>query len=180
MYRVHGLKAFLAALCVSLAAVDSVAAQDTVTPAEPAQSGAQPSTVGEQPNWLLRGRGQNRIVNPFRATPAPGNGGAFQNPTPVAPVAPFQPISPKAQAAGKAPGCLIGFRRQGSECVAIAIPEHGTLDLTGHGWMCERGFRRVGQSCVAMPLPENAALNEQGNGWVCNYGFRRQAQSCVA
>jgi hypothetical protein len=61
----------------------------------------------------------------------------------------------------------------------VAIPEHATLDLTGHNWTCERGFRRQGQGCVVIPVPANASLTPQGNGWVCNYGFRRNANSCV-
>jgi hypothetical protein len=75
---------------------------------------------------------------------------------------------------------MIGFRRQGTACVAVEIPENGTLDLTGHGWACKQGFYRQAQSCLPVVLPENASLDDTGHRWACNHGFRRQAQSCVA
>jgi hypothetical protein len=64
--------------------------------------------------------------------------------------------------------------------VPVNIPEHATLDLTGHNWMCDRGYVRRGQGCLAIPVPENAALTPEGKTWVCNYGFRRNANGCVA
>lgn len=191
MRKTHGLQAFLAALFLSVGAADLASAQDAQDAAQATQGDvvAPQSQDSSKPGWLLRGRAQTQkgIANPFRSTPAPGTRRALQNraPTPKLPSAegPAQPglATPTTAGSPASPAsCLIGFRRQGAECVAIEIPEHGTLDLTGHGWMCERGFRRDGQSCVALAVPENAALNDAGNSWVCNYGFRRQVQSCVA
>ena len=188
MSKAQGLKAFLAALCVSAVAVDSALAQDAVDAAPAAQSETAVSPDaqdGSQAGWLLRGRTQNRIVNPFRATPAPG-ARALQNnqeggtrlgpnvPPPSTEVAPVDPVTANGAA------CLIGFRRQGPRCVPVNIPANATLDLTGHGWMCERGYRREGPGCVAMVIPTNASLNQRGNAWVCDYGFRRDANTCAA
>lgn len=185
MSKAHGLKAFLAALCLSAVAVDWADAQTAEDAAQPSQGGAvvvPDDQDSSKPGWLLRGRSQNRIVNPFRATPAPGTGQLRSlSPAPsLAPVGGAAESGAATTAPGEASSCLIGFQRRGTECVAIEIPEHGTLDLTGHGWMCERGFRRQGARCVALAIPENASLNAAGNAWVCNYGFRRQVQSCVA
>jgi hypothetical protein len=98
---------------------------------------------------------------------------------------PNVPLAPNVMAPGGAApangaACLIGFWRRGGECVPVTIPEHATLDLTGHNWMCDRGFVRQGQSCIAVQVPANASLAPQGNGWVCNYGFRRNANGCLA
>ena len=189
MSRTRGLKAFLASLCLSALAIDSAAAQDApVSPTEPAIT--SPSVDTTKPSWLL-GR-QKGVVNPFRATPAPGTPGALQKeqlegstreapglararaalnaPDPVA----------GAPAAGSAAGCPIGFRRAAAGCVALQIPENGTIDLTGHAWTCKRGFYRQQAACLPVPVPENASLDNTGNRWVCNPGFRRQQQTCVA
>lgn len=186
MSKVQGLSVFLAALCASALALDSASAQDS---APAPQSGTVMSPGAEdssQPGWLLRGRNQNRIVNPFRTTPAPGAARGLQSnkqaDTRLGPNVPSPPsaVAPVEAASAGGAACLIGFWRRGGQCVPVAIPEHATLDLTGHNWMCERGFRRDGQGCVAIPVPANASLVPRGNSWVCNYGFRRNANSCVA
>ena len=182
--------------------MDSAFAQAETDPAPASQSETDvqtgaPSAVpdGSQPGWLLRGRtpgvGQNRmIVNPFRATPAPGTR-ALRNPGQpgllppasgggAAAVTPQLPANAVPNAQGQGASCSIGFRRQGTTCVAVQIPENGTLDLTGHGWMCNRGFQRQQQNCVPVVLPENASLDATGRRWACDYGFRRQGQACVA
>ena len=183
MSKIWGLKVFLAALSVSALALDSAVAQDTA-PAPQSETAISPGAQdGSQPGWLLRGRNQNRVVNPFRTTPAPGGVRGLQDnkqaDTRLGPNAPPAPgaTAPAARANGVT--CLIGFWWRDGQCVPVAIPEHARLDLTGHNWMCERGFRRDGQGCVAIPVPENASLAPRGNGWVCNYGFRRNANSCV-
>jgi hypothetical protein len=179
MSRSQGLKAFLTALCLSAVAMDAASAQAGADAATVPQTEVQD---GSQPGWLLRGRGENRIVNPFRATPAPGTGRALQNrglPRPGA-ASPGSQVPANVGATPPVPGCSIGFRRQGTACVAVQIPENGMLDLTGHGWMCNRGFLRQGQGCVAIVLPENASLDATGRRWACNYGFRRQEQGCIA
>jgi hypothetical protein len=185
MSKSQGLKVFLAALCVSAMALDSAVAQDAAPAAQSETAGTPDAQDASQPGWLLKGRGQNRIVNPFRATPAPGAPRGFQNNqktgTRLGPNVPPPSVAAPAQPATvNGASCLIGFWRRGTQCVPVEIPEHATLDLTGHNWMCERGFVRRAQACVAIPIPANASLAAQGNGWVCNYGFRRNANSCVA
>jgi hypothetical protein len=188
MSRAQGLKVFLAALCLSAVAMDSAWAQDA-TPAPQAETAVSPEAQdGSQPGWLLRGRSQNRIVNPFRATPAPGTQTqqktgpvpVMRLPPLVAPSGQLPPGNAIADAPGQGAGCSIGFRRQGTTCVPVQVPENASLDLTGHGWMCDRGFQRQGQGCVALVVPETAALDATGRRWACKYGFRREAQSCVA
>jgi hypothetical protein len=187
MSKVQGLTVFLAALCVSALALDSAVAQDSA-PAPQSETATSPDAQdSSQPGWLLRGRNQNRIVNPFRTTPAPGGVRGLQSnkqaDTRLGPNVPSVSSPPAVAPAEAAPAdgaaCLIGFWRRGGQCVPVAIPEHATLDLTGHNWMCERGFRRDRQGCVAIPVPANASLAPRGNSWVCNYGFRRNANSCV-
>jgi hypothetical protein len=184
MSKVQGLTVFLAALCVSALALDSAVAQDSA-PAPQSETATSPDAQdSSQPGWLLRGRNQNRIVNPFRTTPAPGGVRSLQSnkqaDTRLGPNVPSPPaVAPAEAAPADGATCLIGFWRRGGQCVPVAIPEHATLDLTGHNWMCERGFRRDGQGCVAIPVPANASLAPRGNSWVCNYGFRRNANSCV-
>jgi hypothetical protein len=198
MSKTWRLKAFLAALCVSAVAIDSAAGQNATAPVEqttePAAASPAPADDAMKPGWLL-GR-QNRVVNPFRATPAPGTARALQNQgrdgsLPVAPglprvraaVKPAPPgtlANPAARGALSAQGCTIGFRRMGTTCVAVEIPENATLDLTGHNWTCKQGFYRQERSCVAVAVPANASLDATGRRWACNYGFRRQEQGCVA
>jgi hypothetical protein len=185
MSKVRGLTVFLAALSVSALALDLAVAQDSV-PAPQSETAVSPDVQdSSQSGWLLRGRNQNRIVNPFRTTPAPGGLRGLQSnkqaDTRLGPNAPSaqSAVVPAEPASANGPACLIGFWRRGGQCVPVTIPEHATLDLTGHNWMCERGFRREGQGCVAILIPENASLAPRGNGWVCNYGFRRNANSCV-
>ncbi len=181
MSKVQGLTVFLAALSVSAFALDSAVAQDAA-PAPQTEAAGSPDT---QDGWLLRGRNQNRVVNPFRTTPAPSGLRGFQNDkqvnTRLGPNVPSSPsaVAPAEAAPAAGAACLIGFWRRGGQCVPVTIPEHATLDLTGHNWMCERGFTRRGPGCVAIPIPANASLAPRGNGWVCNYGFRRNANSCV-
>lgn len=178
MSKVRGLTVFLAALSVTALALDSAVAQDA-TPTPQSETAVSPDAQdGSQPGWLLRGRNQNRIVNPFRTTPAPGTVRGLQS-SKQADTRPPGAVAPAAPVPANGAACLIGFWRRGGQCVPVAIPEHATLDLTGHNWMCERGFRREGQGCVAIPVPANASLAPRGNGWVCNYGFRRNANSCV-
>jgi hypothetical protein len=191
MVRTWRLKAFLAAACVSVLALDSAAAQgtDAVQPVPsqaPETAAVSPSTDGAPTSGWLTDR-QKRVVNPFRATPAPGTPRALQGQTGSLPVAPGvrrldrlgAPLDP-ADAQAKVPGCTIGFRRQGTTCVAVEIPENGTLDLTGHAWTCKQGFFRREQSCQPLALPENASLDASGHRWACNYGYRRQDAACVA
>lgn len=192
MNRVQGLTVFLAALCVSAIAIDSAFAQDSAPSAqsEPAVSPDVQSPDVQSPDaqdssgWLLRGRNQNR--NPFRTTPAPSGVKGFQEnkqtdtrfgpnlPSPPSVAAPAEPTPAEGTS------CLIGYWRRGAQCTLVVIPEHATLDLTGHNWMCERGFVRRGQGCIAIQLPENASLDPAGNSWVCNYGYRRNANGCAA
>lgn len=185
MTKAQRLKVFLAALCVSALAMDSAVAQDAAS-APPGETAVSPDAQdSSRPGWLLRGRSQNGVANPFRATPAPGAVGGFQTNrqgnTRLGPSVPSpSAIAPAASAPANAATCLIGFWRRDGQCAPVAIPEHATLDLTGHNWMCERGFRREGQGCVTIPVPANASLVPRGTGWVCNNGFRRNANACVA
>lgn len=189
MSRTLRLKAFLTSLCLSALAIDSSAAQDAPVP--PTESAiTSPSVDATKPSWLL-GR-QKGVVNPFRATPAPGTPGAVQKEqlegaTREAPglararAALSNPDAVESPAAGAAAaGCPIGFRRAAAGCVALQIPENGTIDLTGHAWTCKRGFYRQQGACLPVAVPENASLDDTGHRWACNPGFRRQQQSCVA
>jgi hypothetical protein len=183
MTRARGLQAFLAALCLSVMTMDSASAAEVdlghfksdgtfVPPREQDQS---------QKSWLLPG--QNRIVNPFRATPAPGTGRLrAQQATPAPPqgAAPKIPENAIANATGKGWTCNIGFRRENGACVEVKIPENATIDFTGRNWMCERGFKREGEGCVAITIPANARLGPAGRGWVCNDGYLRQKDECIA
>ena len=179
MSRVREFKVFLAALSVSVLTLDTAIAQDSVL-APPRETALSPDAQdSSQPGWLLRGRNQNRIVNPFRTTPAPGARSPQSNKQADSRLGP-NVVAPAEPASANGAACLIGFWRRGGQCVPVDIPEHATLDLTGHNWACERGFRREGQGCIAIPIPANASLAARGNGWVCNYGFRRNANSCVA
>jgi len=193
MSRTWRLKAFLAAVCVSALAIDSAVAQGAADPVDPTEpAAASPSAEDAmKPGWLLGG--QKRVLNPFRATPAPGTGGALQNQGQVGSTAPGLsraraalapsfgvPANPAADAHAKTPGCTIGFRWQGTMCVAVEVPENATLDLTGHRWTCKQGFYRREQACVPLVLPENASLDATGHRWACNSGFRREAAGCVA
>lgn len=181
MSRSRRLQAFLAALCLSVVAVDSASAQAgaDAAPAPQTETVVAPEA---KDGWLTQGRGKPRgigqpaIANPFRSTQAPGAGALQDTIQPL----PQAPANAAASAPAQAPGCPIGFRRRAGACVAIDIPENGTIDLTGRGWMCNRGFRRQDQGCVAVEMPENASLDATGHRWTCNYGFRRQAQTCVA
>ena len=181
MTRARGLQAFIGALCLSVMAMDSA----TAAGSELGRFRADGTFVAPkqqddtQKSWLLPG--QNRIVNPFRATPAPGTG--LVQPSPALPgaakAAPQVPENAMANANGKGWTCNIGFRRANGACVEVNIPENATLDLTGHNWMCQRGFTREGEGCVAIAIPANAALSSAGRGWVCNPGFRRQNDACI-
>jgi hypothetical protein len=185
MSRVRELTFFLAALSISALTLDAAVAQD-LAPVPQSETAVSPGAQDDtQPGWLLRGRNQNRITNPFRTTPAPGTRALQSNkqadtrlrsnvPSPSS-----DAVAPAEPASGNGLACLIGFWRRGGQCVPVDIPEHATLDLTGHNWTCERGFRREGQGCVAIPIPANASLGPRGNGWVCNHGYRRNANSCV-
>ena len=183
MSKVRGLRVFLAALCVSALAVDSAIAQEAAAPASEGQATASPDS---QDGWLLRGRGQQNR-NPFRTAP-PGVTSGFpsqnkqQTGTRFGPNVPTPPTAavPEPPVPASGASCLIGFWRRANQCVPVSMPEHATLDLTGHNWMCDRGYVRRGQGCLAIPVPENAALTPEGKTWVCNYGFRRNANSCVA
>lgn len=184
MTRARGLQAFLAALCVSVAALDSAAAAGAQADLGHFKSDgtfvAPKQQDDTQKSWLLPG--QNRIVNPFRATPAPGAGRlqVAPIPSPADTSGPEIPENAMANATGKGWTCNIGFRRQNRACVAVQIPENATIDLTGHNWMCNRGFRREAEGCVAIVIPTNASLGPEGRGWVCNAGFRRLKDQCIA
>ena len=191
MSRAQGLKAFLAALCFSAVIVDSASAQEVNAVPQDGTVASPDLQDGSQAGWLTRGRGQNRIVNPFRATPAPGTDRALNTPGPAGTVPLSRGLQPNVVAPlsrvpenamldpyGKGWTCVTGFRRQGAQCVALQIPANATLDLTGHGWTCDRGYQRQGQGCVAVPVPDNATLVGR-NTWACNYGFRRAGQGCV-
>jgi hypothetical protein len=198
MSRAWGLKTRLAiAVCLSALAVDFAWAQDADDGSQAAQGStlASPDTQkqrGVKPGWLLGG--QNRVVNPFRATPAPGAAPAIQN----RPQAGSRPLPPGIRLPGAAasaqklpqnatanavgPGwtCNFGYARQGAMCVEVPVPENATVDLTGRGWMCNSGFVRQAAGCVALIIPQNASLDSTGRRWACDYGFRRQGPGCVA
>jgi hypothetical protein len=62
----------------------------------------------------------------------------------------------------------------------VSVPDNGTLDYSGHDFVCNRGFRRVGQECRTVAVPANAALDYSGHDFVCISGFRRVGSACRA
>ena len=184
MTRARGLQAFLGALCLSVMAIDSAGAagvQSDLGYFKRDGTFVPPKQQDDaQKSWLLPG--QNRIVNPFRATPAPGAGRVQASPglPDAVKSAPGIPENAMANANGRGWTCNIGFKRESAACVEVKIPENATLDLTGHNWMCERGFRREDAGCVAITIPANARLGPAGRGWVCDPGFRKQKEECVS
>lgn len=186
------LRPLLAALCLSALALDSAPAQEAAADPAPLLQGQAAPSADESataPGWLLRGRQQNRIVNPFRATPAPGTGRSIedrlQGNAPLGSslplkAAPQVPENATANALGKGWTCNAGFRQAAGGCIPVNVPANASLDLSGRGWTCNRGFRREGQGCVEFVLPQNAALDASGTRWACNPGFRRQGETCVA
>jgi len=192
MSKARGLRALLAALCISGFAFDSAVAQDAAEGAQPVQGSTVVSPgadAASKPGWLLGG--QNRAIDPFRTAPAPGAAPAPAGrplPRGIAPLSRSLnvdrgqqvPENATANALGKGWTCNSGFRRVGASCVPVQVPANASLDFSGHGWMCNRGFRREGQGCVALVIPENASLDDSGMRWACNPGFRRQGQACVA
>jgi hypothetical protein len=75
--------------------------------------------------------------------------------------------------------CDRGYERIGDHCRKLDVPEHASLDLTGHDWRCDRGYHQVGQTCQPLDVPENASLDITGNDWRCNRGYRQAGQRCV-
>ena len=182
MSKAQGVGTFLAVLCLSVAVPTAAFAQNASEADAPnAPSVASPETQDtSRPGWLLRGPGQNRIVNPFRATPAPG--ARMLGPSAPRSTAPVSQLPPNAIPNPSAPGgwsCVTGYRRQGGQCVEVQIPANAMLDFTGRGWKCNPGFALLGQECAPLVVPENASLDASGNRWACNHGYRRQGQGCV-
>jgi hypothetical protein len=179
-------------LCVSALAVESGWAQGAADSAQAPQAETAPSpNVESAPGWLLGGR--NRVVNPFRATPAPGTVPAQGNaPGASRPSRPgislsgaagsTQKVPPNATANALGQGwtCNFGFRRQGAQCIEVSVPENATIDIAGRSWTCNRGFVRQGAGCAAVTIPENASLDATGRRWACDYGFRREGAGCIA
>ena len=80
--------------------------------------------------------------------------------------------------AGNAWKCNRGYRKTDADCVAVAIPENGYLDTSGHDWDCERGYsKRLG--CVSIAVPVNGHLDYSGQSWTCNEGYRPSGEACV-
>jgi hypothetical protein len=80
---------------------------------------------------------------------------------------------------GRAWECKHGYRRAGTECVAVPLPANATIDYTGHAWECKRGYRRAGTECVVVPRPANATWDYTGHAWECKHGYRRAGTECV-
>jgi hypothetical protein len=76
--------------------------------------------------------------------------------------------------------CNRGFRKAGTECAAIVLPQNAKLDYLGNDWECKRGFRKSGSGCDPVLVPKNGKLDFLGNDWECARGFRRQADECSA
>jgi hypothetical protein len=167
-------------------------AQDAATPAPDSGTLISPAIEGEsKPGWLLNR--QNRVVNPFRATPAPGTAAAEKRPPegsrPLPPgialpgaSSAAQKVPPNATANTLGPGwtCNVGFYRQGARCLEVSVPDNATMDIAGHSWSCNRGFVRQGAGCTPLQIPENASLDATGRRWACDHGYRRQGQGCEA
>src|SRR5262245_15301059 len=167
MTTTRGLQAFLAALCLCVMAPNTAAAGSQADLGYFRSDGTfVPPKQQDDPqrSWLLPG--QNRVVNPFRATPAPGVGRVQPRPN-AATAAPIQENA-MANANGNGWTCHIGFRREKGACVEVKVPENASIDLTGHNWMCNRGFKQQGEGCVAIIMPANAVLGPAGRGWVCS------------
>ena len=94
------------------------------------------------------------------------------------------PMSPNAQSRGYGGGwdCDLGYRVEGTECLALDIPEnaYATGRSYGSGWACRRGFEEIGgTACQPIPVPENAFLRSSGYDWQCDRGYRQDRESCI-
>ncbi len=87
-------------------------------------------------------------------------------------------------ASGEQWKCLRGFRRLGTTCQKIELPDHSYLseDSYGSDWNCDRGYKVNGSECVAIVVPENAYLNSKGYGslWTCERGYIEAKGKCTA
>ena len=95
------------------------------------------------------------------------------------------PLPQNAQARSYGGGwvCDLGFRVEGSECLALDVPEHAypTGRSHGTGWECYRGYEEVNEIfCNPIPVPANAFLRSSGYNWQCKRGFRQEDEACVA
>ena len=92
------------------------------------------------------------------------------------------PDNAKERSYGSGWNCVLGYRVNGAECVAIDIPEnaYATGRSYGLGWACLRGYRESeGISCELLPVPENAFLRPTGYDWQCDRGYRKHSDACV-
>ena len=55
------------------------------------------------------------------------------------------------------------FRRAGSKCEEIVVPEYGHTIEEGleTGWACNRGFEKSGDTCLRVVLPDHAYLTNR-------------------
>ncbi len=93
------------------------------------------------------------------------------------------PLNAQARSYGGGWVCDLGFRVEGTECLALDIPEHAypTGRSYGMGWECDRGYEKVNRtSCNSIPVPANAFLQSSGYDWQCERGFRREDRACLA
>jgi hypothetical protein len=61
----------------------------------------------------------------------------------------------------------------------VVLPEHASLDYTGHSWSCDSGYTASGMACVPVVLPEHASLDYTGHSWSCVSGYGQVGGSCV-
>lgn len=79
--------------------------------------------------------------------------------------------------------CDLGYRVEGTECLALDIPEHAypTGRSYGTGWECDRGYEEVsGTTCNLIPVPANAFLRSSGYDWQCERGYRQERDGCLS
>ncbi len=81
---------------------------------------------------------------------------------------------------GTGQDCREGYKRTGTTCVQVRIPENARLNVIGNDWVCNPGYRRLGKTCTPVNIPPNASIDLLTNDWRCNPGFRRQGSGCVA
>lgn len=80
--------------------------------------------------------------------------------------------------------CYFGYieNQTAKRCEKIVVPENGTLDKRGKGWVCQFGFKKVygEDACEFDTVPPSAKikLDVIGDEWACTFGFKKAFGDC--
>lgn len=88
--------------------------------------------------------------------------------------------SSRYDVSGTGQDCREGYKRTGTTCVEVSIPQNARLNVHGNDWVCNPGYRRLGEICTPAYVPPNAHIDLLTNDWRCNPGFRRHGSGCEA